>query len=391
MRTADKPPEREIGESRLRALSPLGKPWAPRQHAGQEPDPRDHDKRPPALQPPPREAAPRPDMDMERPFTGAVPRFDGYAEKPPPVAESRFQERSAPWAADARADDMGPAGRIRAEPLPFRSLRARSGDVAARLGPLLDPGRPGLRVLLVLGVLAALIGGLYAWRSRPEVEPLAPPTPQAGLTYQGGVIAPGGPVSQGSVTSQSGPMAQAGPSTSQGSATQGSQGGLSASRPGPMVVPPTSFSSTTSLPGGQVIVHVTGKVRKPGVITLPIGSRVADAVNAAGGVRAGATAGGLNLARKLSDGEQIVVGASSGPGLGTVPAPDPASGTSDVLDLNAATPIQLETLPGVGEVLAGRIAEFRQTHAGFRSVDQLRQVTGIGEKKFAELRDKVRV
>jgi competence protein ComEA len=158
-----------------------------------------------------------------------------------------------------------------------------------------------------------------------------------------------------------------------------------------MVVPPTSFSSTTSLPGGQVIVHVTGKVRKPGVITLPIGSRVADAVNAAGGVRAGATAGGLNLARKLSDGEQIVVGASSGPGLGTVPAPDPASGTSDVLDLNAATPIQLETLPGVGEVLAGRIAEFRQTHAGFRSVDQLRQVTGIGEKKFAELRDKVRV
>lgn len=127
------------------------------------------------------------------------------------------------------------------------------------------------------------------------------------------------------------------------------------------------------------------------MITLPSGSRVADAVNAAGGVRAGATAGGLNLARKLTDGEQIIVGAPSRPGLAPIPPSDPTVGMDVPLDLNAATPAQLETLPGVGEVLAARIAEFRQTHSGFRSIDQLREVTGIGERKFADLRDKVRV
>ncbi|WP_344940677.1 ComEA family DNA-binding protein [Sphaerisporangium flaviroseum] len=135
---------------------------------------------------------------------------------------------------------------------------------------------------------------------------------------------------------------------------------------------------------------MTGKVKKPGLITLPSGSRVADAVTAAGGVRAGATTGGLNLARRLTDGEQIVVGAPRGQVQGSVSAPEPSSGET-VLDLNTATPSQLETLPGVGEVLAARIAEFRQTHSGFRSIDQLREVTGIGARKFADLRDKVRV
>ncbi|MCW2878840.1 MAG: uptake protein and related DNA-binding protein-like protein [Sphaerisporangium sp.] len=127
------------------------------------------------------------------------------------------------------------------------------------------------------------------------------------------------------------------------------------------------------------------------MITLPSGSRVADAVTAAGGVRTGASAGGLNLARKLADGEQIIVGAPGGSAPTTFPATTPMSGAGEVLDLNAATPGQLETLPGVGQVLAGRIVEFRQSHAGFQSVDQLRDVTGIGERKFAELREKVRV
>ncbi|MEV7965157.1 ComEA family DNA-binding protein [Sphaerisporangium sp. NPDC088356] len=153
----------------------------------------------------------------------------------------------------------------------------------------------------------------------------------------------------------------------------------------------TPSPAATPSPTAQVIIQVAGKVRKPGVITLPSGSRVADAVTAAGGVRPGATAGGLNLARKLTDGEQIIVGAPSRPGAAPVPPSDPTFGVDAPLDLNAATPSQLETLPGVGEVLAGRIVEFRQAHSGFRSIDQLREVTGIGDRKFADLRDKVRV
>ncbi|MEV7007879.1 ComEA family DNA-binding protein [Streptosporangium sp. NPDC051022] len=138
----------------------------------------------------------------------------------------------------------------------------------------------------------------------------------------------------------------------------------------------------------EVTVHVTGKVRRPGVVTLPHGSRVTDALRAAGGVREGATAGGLNLARKLVDGEQIVVGAR-GPMAGAAPAPvDPAT---TVVDLNTATPQQLEQLPGVGEVLARRITEYRDGHGGFRNIEQLREISGIGERKYAEMKDRVRV
>jgi competence protein ComEA len=144
-------------------------------------------------------------------------------------------------------------------------------------------------------------------------------------------------------------------------------------------------------PGAQVVVHVAGKVRRPGLVTLPFGSRVADAVTAAGGVRPGVTVITLNLARRLTDGEQIIVGAKPGHAAPPPPAQDPATTTTDLVDLNTATPSQLETLPGVGEVLATRITEYRQTHGGFRSVDQLRDVTGIGERKYADLRPRVRV
>ncbi|MFI6734525.1 helix-hairpin-helix domain-containing protein [Nonomuraea sp. NPDC050451] len=136
-------------------------------------------------------------------------------------------------------------------------------------------------------------------------------------------------------------------------------------------------------------VHVTGKIRKPGVYLLPAGARVTDAVAAAGGVSRGASTGPLNLARRLIDGEQIVVGTT---GQATQahasPIADPAT---TVLDLNSATTDQLEQLPGVGEVLAARIAEFRDTHGGFTTVEQLREVTGIGPRKYDELKPKVRV
>ncbi|MEQ4724834.1 ComEA family DNA-binding protein [Nonomuraea sp. B19D2] len=136
-------------------------------------------------------------------------------------------------------------------------------------------------------------------------------------------------------------------------------------------------------------VHVTGKIHKPGVYQLPSGSRVTDAVTAAGGVSRGASTGSLNLARRLIDGEQIVVGGAAGQAAPGSPITDPAA--SAVLDLNSATTDQLEQLPGVGEVLAARIAEFRNSHGGFATVEQLREVSGIGPRKFDELKARVRV
>ncbi|MFC4115715.1 ComEA family DNA-binding protein [Nonomuraea zeae] len=148
-------------------------------------------------------------------------------------------------------------------------------------------------------------------------------------------------------------------------------------------------TTPTSATPARVTVHVTGKIRNPGVYLLPTGARVTDAVAAAGGVPRGASTGSLNLARRLIDGEQIVVGAATNPAApGPSTPPDPATA---VLDLNSATTDQLEQLPGVGEVLAARIAEFRDSRGGFTTVDQLREVSGIGPRKYEEIKSKVRV
>ncbi|MET8333234.1 ComEA family DNA-binding protein [Streptosporangium canum] len=252
---------------------------------------------------------------------------------------------------------------MRSTPVPpsFEALRTA---VAAQ-APMLAPGRPGLRLLLLIALIAVMIGGVYAWRSQPEPEPLAPPPPVSGPS----LLTPASALSPQSGSAQSGSLqsgsAQSG-SLQSGSAQSGS------SRPGTLI---------------EVTIHVTGKVRRPGVITLPAGSRITDAVRAAGGVRKGASTGPLNLARKLVDGEQIIVGAA-GPAAAAPPTADPAP---IVLDLNTATPQQLEQLPGVGEVLARRIVEYRDGHGGFRTVEQLREVSGIGDRKYAEIREKVHV
>ncbi|MFI8346429.1 helix-hairpin-helix domain-containing protein [Streptomyces sp. NPDC085596] len=141
-------------------------------------------------------------------------------------------------------------------------------------------------------------------------------------------------------------------------------------------------------PGAQIVVDVGGKVRDPGIRRLPSGSRVADALKAAGGVRPGVRAEGLNRARFLMDGEQIVVGASGVPGAVAGPAQAGATPSAPV-SLGTATVEQLDTLPGVGPVLAQRIIDYRTQHGGFRSVDELRQVDGIGDRRFSDLRARV--
>ncbi len=151
-------------------------------------------------------------------------------------------------------------------------------------------------------------------------------------------------------------------------------------------------SAAAGRPAGEIVVDVTGKVRDPGVHTLPAGSRVTDALRAAGGVRPGTDTDGLNRARFLTDGEQIVVGgpappAAPGQAVGGAAA---GAGPSAPVSLNTATVEQLDALPGVGPVLAQHIVDFRTQHGGFRSVDELRQVRGIGDRRYSDLRDLVR-
>jgi competence protein ComEA len=150
-------------------------------------------------------------------------------------------------------------------------------------------------------------------------------------------------------------------------------------------------------------------VHTPGLVTLAPGARVADALQAAGGAVNGADTIGLNMARPLGDGEQIVVGLApisgqpkalgSSVASGTAPisgAPGPVSGSvkpkaGEVLDLNSATVEQLDALPGVGPVTAAAIVAWRQANGKFTSVDQLADVDGIGPARLDKLRPLVRV
>jgi len=144
---------------------------------------------------------------------------------------------------------------------------------------------------------------------------------------------------------------------------------------------------------GRPVVHVVGAVRSPGLYTLRAGARVADAVRRAGGPTGEARLEGLNLAARVLDAQQVVVperGALvAAPGAGAAPA---APGAPDApIDLNTATAEQLDELDGIGPATAAKILEAREAQGGFRSVDDLAQVPGIGPKRLAALRERVRV
>lgn len=143
--------------------------------------------------------------------------------------------------------------------------------------------------------------------------------------------------------------------------------------------PPTASASS------RVVVDVAGKVRRPGIAVLDAGARVVDAIKAAGGARHGVDLSSLNLARVLTDGEQIVVGGPAPVGAATTSLPPGGSPTGSLVNLNTADETTLETLPEVGPVTAQSIITWRTQHHGFTAVDELLEVDGIGDATLAKL------
>ena len=171
----------------------------------------------------------------------------------------------------------------------------------------------------------------------------------------------------------------------------------------PSVEPVSSTSATPAKPADQsVVVSVVGLVHQPGLVTLAPQARIADAVSAAGGLLAGADTLGLNLARHVDDGEQIVVGiaapaghpqalGSSAGGKPAAPASSTPAKPSGPVDLNTGTVEQFDALPGVGPVMAAAIVAWRAANGKFTNVDQLAEVDGIGPARLERLRPLVRV
>lgn len=165
-------------------------------------------------------------------------------------------------------------------------------------------------------------------------------------------------------------------------------------------VAPLAFAETSAAPakpgeskasGPELIVDVIGKVKRPGIVTVPKGSRVYQAIEAAGGLKGRADTSSLNMARVLTDGEQILVGIEpvAAPGAPADAAPGGPPGAK--VNLNTATLEQLDTLPGVGPVTAQAILAWRDENGAFGSVEDLLDVKGIGDATLAELRDLVSV
>jgi competence protein ComEA len=208
-----------------------------------------------------------------------------------------------------------------------------------------------LAVSVLLGAL--LIGGWAVLRAKPHEMSVARERPLGAV--------PGAPEA-GSVPSI--PVA-----TSSGSGSGAASGSGRAS-------------------GSGVIVDVEGKVAKPGVRTLPAGSRILDALNAAGGALPGTDLTALNQAQILVDGEQVLVGVTPPPPPSAAPGHGKGKksrGGTELVHLNLATAEDLEQLPGVGPALAERIVDYRTAHGPFHSVDELRQVSGFGGQRFDNL------
>lgn len=296
---------------------------------------------------------------------GRVATGDGQ-----PPEHTHIRALRAEGAAETRPAETGPAetGPVAigtAIPMPGRHARRRGRTPAdgpwtpgSLLAGRIDFGPAQIAVIAV--VLAVGLGVTAWWVIRDDA---GDPVPAAG----GGALA-----------------TPAVPSTGQMSGPMSGQASGQAGQPTPPAGQPGGSGSGTT--AGEVVVDVAGKVRRPGIVVLPTGSRVADALDAVGGARRGVDLSSVNLARVLVDGEQILVGqapvAGAAPSMATNPAPGDGS---TLVNINTATIEELETLPGIGPVTAQSIIDWRTANGGFASVDQLLDVDGIGEKTLADL------
>ncbi|MGL5866891.1 MAG: helix-hairpin-helix domain-containing protein [Dermatophilaceae bacterium] len=306
----------------------------------------------------------RPDVERPSAVTMAGPWPPGHAPEHPehgrgsgPAGEGEFE------AAD---DDTGRHRRHR----PFAGLVRLPTALA---GARWQPGRSAvLGVVLAAVVVIVVLGLRVAWsNARPEETVSAPGgAPRAGAT---GVVTGAVPVGAPPSTARMPQTASAGP------------GGA-----------PEGLPSSATASAVVAVVHVVGQVRRAGVYRLPAGSRVSDAVAAAQGATTKADLARVNLARVVVDGEQVRVPAPGEPttALPGAPPGSPATAGSSapgttaraLVSLNGADLAALDTLPGVGPVLAQRILDWRAEHGQFTSVDELGEVSGIGEKVLGHLR-----
>ncbi|MEJ2861512.1 helix-hairpin-helix domain-containing protein [Actinomycetospora flava] len=278
-------------------------------------------------------------------------------DEPAPARAAR-DTRDDWWDDDEDDEPVRSARRGSAWDPPERGERARRWAArwlpASWSGARWDPGRTGALALAAVAAVAAVVAAVGVWSDRPVAEPV-PALP----------VVAGAPVA-------------------------GS----------PVAAPPPD--------AGPIVVSVSGKVARPGLVRLPPGSRVGEAIDAAGGASPEADLTGLNLAARLTDGEQVVVGvpaavtppAGSAGAAGAAPAGGGGGGGGGAgggpapggpVNLNTATLEQLDQLPGVGPVTAQRILEWRTQNGRFGAVEQLQEVNGIGDARFATLRDLVTV
>ncbi|WP_433623145.1 helix-hairpin-helix domain-containing protein [Nocardia sp. CA-120079] len=274
---------------------------------------------------------------------------------------------------DLEDDDDG-VGEVRAPSwldVPQRRSAWRDRLVPERFrGTRLDPGWRGLVTLVAVGLAAVVVAAVVVLRERPVAQTV--PLPSA-VRISAGTVPAGLP----------------------GASMAASSGA------GPSVVPVTTSPTT------ELVISVVGLVHRGGLVRLPPGARVADALNAAGGAKDGADLSGLNLAQRLQDGDQVLVGPSApnaGPQLGsatisaggrlpggTTSNSAAAQRPSSKVDLNTATEAELDALPGIGPVTARAIVTWRTTNGRFTDVAQLGEVDGIGPARLARLRDLVTV
>jgi competence protein ComEA len=299
------------------------------------------------------------------PPTAPLPPVTAPPGSPPEGGPRRSLEDLARSAGRSGPHPGGFPDETRHPPVPAPEPGGRLGGVLRRLAPAgwrgarVDPGRPGATALAIVAAVAAVLAAVAVWFERPRAEPVA---------------------DLPAVTVVAEPSVAAAPAEAPRQGT--------APAPAPTAAAPAP-------PPAPLVVSVSGKVHRPGLVEVPAGARVADVLEAAGGALPGTDLSGLNLARRVADGEQVAVGvppapdALPGPAPGAVPS-SPASGApAGKVDLNTATVEQLDSLPGVGPVTAQRILEWRSHHGRFSRVEQLREVEGIGERRFAQLRELV--